>query len=122
MSLKCTEKQVQKAISDYLSARSIIHRRTNSGGMKIANRYIRFMYWLYPVGTIRRGYDEYAFLDIDGILPDGRAFFVECKATGKEPTIEQWNTIRLICGTPAIAMWADSIDMFIEKFEGIISF
>lgn len=124
MELKCTEKQVQNAISDYLTARRIVHWRQNSGAFtgeyeddKGTNkrRFFRFMYWMFPKD------DDFKFLDIGGILPDGRYFTVEVKATGKKPSKPQYRTISFIdISTNAEALWADSIDMFIEKFEKII--
>ena len=117
MKLKATEKQVQNAISDYLSVNSIIHRRTNSGALKIAKRFVKFAFWMYPQSN---EITEYKILDLDGILPDGKAFFCECKATGKTPDEGQWNTINFINReTKAVALWADSIDMFIEKWNNI---
>jgi hypothetical protein len=124
MSLKCTENQVKKAISDYLSMRKIPHWRQNSGGYAgeyekkdgtKKNRFFWFLKWLWPK------HEELVFLDLGGILPDGRYFEAEVKATGKEPTKAQYHTIAYIkTSTNAEALWADSIDMFIDKFEKII--
>jgi hypothetical protein len=113
-----TEKNIQNAISDYLAVKKIVHWRQNSGAMTIDGnkkiRFIRFLYWLWPK-------TKYPFLDIAGILPSGKYFACEVKAPGKKPTTEQWQTINFInFETNAKAIWANSIDMFIEKFESII--
>ena len=112
MRIKITEKNVQAAISDYLSIKSIVHWRQNSGAMVAEyngkKRFFRFMDWLFPKKGLK-------FLDIGGIMPDGRYFTIEVKATGKKPTTEQYKTMEFIRSKNAIAVWADSIDMFIEK-------
>ena len=72
------------------------------------------MDWLWP------SKDELVFLDIGGIMPNGKFFEIEIKATGKKPTKAQYKTIDYINNqTNAVALWADSIDMFIEKWKAI---
>ncbi|GAG55319.1 unnamed protein product [marine sediment metagenome] len=122
--MKCTENQVKNAISDYLAIMRIHCWRQNSGGYggeykkkdgTKKKRFFWFMQWLWP-----RKDEGLIFLDIGGILPDGRYFEVEVKATGKEPTEAQYYTIAYIkTSTNAVALWADSVDMFIEKWRNI---
>lgn len=121
-----TENDVKKAISDFLVIKAIHHWRQNSGGMaqeynqkntgKLKKRWFWFMKWLFPVLA-----DPLVFLDIGGILPNGKYFEVEVKAQGKKPTAAQKHTIEYINQhTMAVALWANNIDMFMEKFERIL--
>jgi len=119
--IKEKEKDIQKAISDYLTLKNIIHWRVNSGAAfhndlnkKSGKRYIRFIYWLYPSSTKIKGYN---FLDLAGIINGGLYFTIEVKRTGELPSVEQYNTIDLIKFRGAIAFWADSVDMMLEKFK-----
>ena len=101
----------------------IHHWRQNSGGCAgeykrkdgtKKKRFFWFMQWLWPK------YDL-LFLDIGGFRHDGIYFEVEVKATGKIPTNAQYETINYINNnTNAVALWADSVDMFLDKWEGII--
>ena len=112
--IKSTEKQVQATISAYLTVNNIIHWRVNSGAMKIKSRFIRFAYWLWPTSTKIR---EYTFLDLQGVLNDGRALYVECKATNEKPTVAQQNTINLIVRRNGVAFYADSLEMCVKKLK-----
>lgn len=114
-SLKCTENQNKAAISDCLARMGIHHWRQNSGGRKAEYkgkiRWFWFMQWLWPKRDL-------LFLDLGGFRHDGIYFEVEVKATGKIPTNAQYETINYINKqTNAVALWADSIDMFIEKWK-----
>lgn len=123
MKIKCTENQNKSAISECLAWMGIHHWRQNSGGRKAEytkkdgtkkERFFWFMQWLYPR-------NELIFLDIGGFLHDGRYFEIEVKATGAEPTEAQYNTIDYINNkTNTVALWANSVDMFIVKWKKII--
>ena len=112
--IKILEHDVQKTITDYLTYKNIICWRTNSGAMKIADRFIKFMSWIWPISSKIK---SYSFLDISGMLDGGRYFTIEIKTPGKKPTDAQNNTISLICNRGGIAFYADSVDMMLEKFK-----
>jgi len=122
MILKCTENQNKAAISDCLARMGIHHWRQNSGGYAgeyekkdgtKKKRFFWFTAWLWPKHGL-------VFLDLGGFLHDGRYFEIEVKATGKEPTKAQYETIDYINNkTSAVALWANSIDMFVEKWRFI---
>lgn len=48
--------------------------------------------------------------DIYGILPGGRAFFLEVKVPGKEPTPPQKAFLKLADSYGAITGWCDSLE------------
>ena len=120
---KQTENEVKRDIRQWLSWHHIPHWRQNSGGRREVYknkkglevvRWFWFMQWLWPEN------DDLVFLDIGGILPDdGRYFEIEAKKTGEEPTKRQYKTIHYINDINGIALWADSLDMFVEKWKNI---
>jgi len=114
MHLKICESDVLITISEYLALKNIIHWRQNAGAMHKKDRYIQFARWMYPQSTKIR---EYSFLDLAGILSDGRFFVIEVKRPGETPTKAQLNTIELINMKDGIAFWANSLEMMIEKFK-----
>ena len=119
MKIKLSEKQVQNSISDWLSWNKIPHRRLNSGAFVdnyeskktgvIKTRFFNFIKWLWPKD------DTLKTLDLCGWYK-GKYFEVEIKATGKKPSKEQENTIYYLRNLDSISFWADSLDMFIEKW------
>ncbi len=71
-SRKVSESMILKACLHYLTIRGVECWRANTGAMKIpgSDRFVRF--------------GKKGMPDIQGYMPDGRAFFCECKsATGK---------------------------------------
>lgn len=70
-----TETEIQKAILRALEAKAIFAWRVNSGSTAAPGGRIR----LAPAGTP----------DIVGILPGGKAFGIEVKKLGKNPTHAQ---------------------------------
>jgi len=111
--LKITEAGVQKTVSNILTLNKITHWRQNSGVMTIKDRFIRFLYWLYPRSTKKD--TKYAFLDLAGII-NGRFFSIEVKAPGEMPTGYQYNTIDLFRKHGCMAFYVDSAEMLQEKF------
>jgi len=59
------EKDIQRTILDYLTMRGIFHWRNNTGALRSDDRFVRFGF---------RGSS-----DIIGVLPGGRALFIEVK-------------------------------------------
>lgn len=118
--MKLSEKQVQNSISDWLSWKKIPHRRLNSGAFfdnyeskktgVIKTRFFNFIKWLWPKD------DGLKTLDLCG-WHKGKYFEVEIKATGKKPSKDQEKTIAYLNDLRIVSFWADSIDMFIDKFN-----
>ena len=110
---KQTENEVKKAIKEYLEAKGFRVFRINNGGV-------------YR-GMGKDHKPRFSFAG-DGGVPDLFAFrlsvhslsmWIETKATGKLPTPDQFRflyDINLI-GDQHWGLWADSLDMFIDKVE-----
>lgn len=118
MIIKQTENEVKRDISQFLSWNKIPHWRQNSGGREAEHRGKRrwfwFMQWLWPAKD-----EGFVFLDIGGLFLDGRYFEVEIKKTGGKPTKVQYKTIDFINKSNGVALWADSLEMFIEKWKSL---
>jgi hypothetical protein len=111
--LKALETQTQKLISDFLSWNRIIHWRQNSGAMRayhknkygiFKERFIRFIYMLYPKTQ------DVKFSDIGGVLPDGRILAIEVKKKGEKPDDQQEKYLQMIRKSNGVAFWADSLE------------
>lgn len=113
--MKTYENDVQSACFNYLILHSIVCWRQNSGVMRLAKRFIRFLIWKFPKSTRAK---PLKFLDIAGFLPDGKYFTIEIKVPRKEPSEGQQNTIDMIINRGGVAFWVDSVDMMIKKFKG----
>jgi hypothetical protein len=102
MRLKPTEKEIQKAILDYLKFRGLFAWRNNTGG------FIDKRDHYYTFGKKGSG-------DILGLTKDGRFFSIEVKVPGKNPTPEQTEFINNVIVNNGIAFVARSIDD-VQKF------
>lgn len=93
------ERDVQKAILDYLRTVGVLAWRVNVGAVaathKGKRRFVRF------------GVPGQA--DIMGVLPGGTAIMVEVKRPGKRPTAAQVAFLRQVQAVGACAFWADSV-------------
>jgi len=78
--MKDNETQLVKACLSWLTANGILAWRQNTGAMtasyKGKRRFVRF--------------GRPGMSDIAGVLPGGRAFYVECKMPGRVVTEGQW--------------------------------
>jgi hypothetical protein len=74
--MKIPERAIQAQILQYLGYRGIKAFRINSGMVPTGEGRKKRMIRLAPKG----------FSDIMGVMPDGRAIFVECKAEGGKIT------------------------------------
>ena len=105
MTQKILEKDIQKAILDYLIYRNITAWRTNSGMSFRTYKDKVFVQRMAPKGTS----------DIIGILNDGRFLAIEVKRPGKKATEEQQKFIDMINKKGGLAFVATSIDDVSEK-------
>lgn len=55
--------------------------------------------------------------DLQGHRPDGRAWYLEMKQPGKQPTEEQNRFLDTMRQSGAIAGWADSVEKAVEVVE-----
>lgn len=58
------------------------------------------------------------------VLPQGVVFFVECKATGEEPTAAQYRELDRLNDMEHWVTWVDSktgVNKLIKKIKGILS-
>lgn len=114
MKLKQTENEVKRDIENYMAITHIIGWRQNSGAFigehKDKTRFFRFLRWVWPKC------DQLVFLDYAGIK-NGIYWTCEVKAIGKKPSQNQQYTIDFWNDNGCSAFYADSLDMFIEKWE-----
>lgn len=107
---KPLEKDIQKAILDYLALRRIPAWRVNSGAMvgeyKGKRRFMRF-----------NGAAGHS--DIAGVLSGGRALFIECKRPGGKPTPDQLAFIETMKATGALAFVATSVADVERALNGV---
>lgn len=105
--MKVSEKDIQKAILDYLKMRGYLCRRTNAG---MARYTYKGKEKFFKVG-------EAGWPDIEGILKDGsgRYFGIEVKAAGGELRPSQIEVGKMILGSNGIWFVARSVDEVISR-------
>lgn len=91
------ERDIQRAILEYLKLAGVVAVRVNSGATKVGDRYIRFN------GTP-------GCSDILACLPDGRFAAIEVKRPGGKPTPEQISFIESIQQCHGFAWVVQSVD------------
>lgn len=96
------ERDVKKAVLDWCAAERIFVQVRNVGAVKIDKRFIRFA--------------KPGQADLWG-LHQRTHFECELKAPGKKPTEAQWKWLTECQAAGAVAFYADSLDMFITKFQ-----
>lgn len=107
MKEKIFEKDVQKAILDYLGYKKILAWRNNAGTAKVQMGTAEYWMKLAPAGTS----------DIIGCLPDGRFLAIEVKgSTGILSKIQQDFIVHII-NVGGVAFVAYSIDDVEKHFE-----
>lgn len=94
---KASEKDVQKAILDYLAIKGYFFWRNNTGGFRDKRDHF------YQFGKVGSG-------DILGMTKEGRFFSIEVKAKGKKPTDHQVAFIQRVTANKGIAFVAYSVD------------
>ena len=111
--IKSTENEVKAAIKKYLEVHGYTVYRINNGGVAIGGRSgkagdkARFVF-----------HGTKGFPDLVAIKTGCSVIYVETKATGKIPSHEQSSFLAVALTCPgAIALWADSLDMFIGKLN-----
>lgn len=110
--LPVAERDILKACLDYLTLRRIPAWRSNTGATvaeyKGRKRLIRY-------GVKGHG-------DIAGILPGGRALFIETKRPGKQPTEAQEAFLANVRAVGGVALVVHSLDELIAglESEGVI--
>lgn len=104
--IKQTENEVKAAIKKYLEVNGYTVYRINNAGMNVSQKgeKPRFAFHGTP-----------GFSDLVAFKPGCVVVFVETKATGKKPSNTQCEFLSLASTCNAIAIWADSLDMFIKK-------
>ena len=58
--------------------------------------------------------------DLFGVIPGGRAIYVEAKAPGKTPNPNQTAFLDRLSSMNAVACWADSVEMLESKIGHIL--
>lgn len=105
MRIKVLERDVKRAVLDYCAAERVFVQVRNVGAVKIDKRFIRFA---------KPGQADLWF------IMNGRHGECELKAPGKKPTDEQLRWLEECRAAGAIAFYADSLDMFIEKLRSTL--
>jgi hypothetical protein len=98
-----SEQAISKAIQQYLDVRHIYNDRLNAGKVKVGGKYLQ----LAKKGTPDRFY-----------ISKGQIYFVEVKRPGEKPTKEQIERHQELRDAGAVVIVADSLDSFINQFEG----
>ncbi len=100
-----TETALVRQCLDYLAFRGIMAWRQNSGAMvgeyKGKRRFVRFA-------------GVKGLSDIAGVLPDGRALYIEVKRPGKSPTVEQTNFLDRVKKLGGVALWVIDVKQLME--------
>lgn len=104
---KQSENAVKKAIKQYLEFNGFAVYRINNAGIYNAER--KEFIW-----HGKKGMSDLIAIKSPWVL------FIETKAPGKKLTVEQDDFLHLIntCSKP-VGLYADSFDMFLEKFEDL---
>lgn len=109
--IKQTENEVKAAVKKYLEAHGYDVYRINNAGVNVSQEgdKPRFAFHGTP-----------GFSDMVAFKAGSQVVFVETKATGKKPSDAQDKFLALASTCNAIAIWADSLDMFVKKFDNEI--
>lgn len=108
--VKHNETQLVKACLSYLECRLMAWRQ-NTGAMGGVHKgkkwYVRF--------------GRPGMSDIAGILPDGRALYIECKMPGKHPTKLQRQFLEDVKATNGVGFVVHSLDELADQMRGVAS-
>ena len=110
--MKQSENEIKAAIMKYLEANGYAVYRINNGGVAIGGRSGKAGDKVRYAFHGRKG-----FPDIVALKKGRCVVFVEVKATGKKPSVEQTVFLELAGSCPnIIAIWADNFDKFHNEF------
>lgn len=112
LKVKQNENEVKRAIKEYLEFNGWKVRRINNAG--IFRGYNK-------KGDKRFSFDgDSGVSDLHCTKSGINQMWIECKATGKKPTLAQENFIKDINSTlDGIAFWCDSFEMFLPIYQDI---
>lgn len=116
--LRPTEANVSKSIQQFLDSRRIYNDRLNSGKIKSVTQYFEkktgtwkeFTRWIF---LCKKGTPDRFF------IMSGRIYFVEVKRPGGTLTADQVQRHKELRRAGAVVIFADSLESFIEQFEGL---
>jgi hypothetical protein len=97
------EKHIQQQILQYLEIRGIFHWRNNTGAVKTDERFFRF--------------GLKGSSDIIGVLPGGRALFIEVKRPSGRLTAPQKEFLGRASMAGALAFEAKSVEEVDQKIR-----
>jgi hypothetical protein len=97
---KVSEKDIQKAILEYLQIKGYVCWRNNTGAMSGSHNGKK---WFMHFGAVGSG-------DILGMTKEGKFFSIEVKAKGKKPSPSQVDFIQRVTLSKGIAFVAYSVD------------
>jgi hypothetical protein len=106
MNQKILERDVLKAITDYLISRKVLFIRQHLGPVFVAN------------GTMRRNPLK-GFPDIQGWFPDGRAFAIEVKAGKNKLSAEQEVWIDKLKKSNVLTIVAYCLEDVVKAFANV---
>ena len=107
---KILERDIQRAIvRAFLVKYRIVLFHADSGGAGMRSGLSEGVraYTSLPAG----------FPDLLGVIPGGRALFVEVKRPGNKPTDLQTRFLESFRLKGAVAFWADSVESALQQFE-----
>ena len=101
MMIKQTENEVKSAVKKYLEVNGYTVYSINNAGMNVAKKGDRPLW----------------FAGMVALKPGCRIVFVDTKSKVKKPTDDKDLFLNLVNHCNDIGIWADSLDMFVEKFD-----
>lgn len=104
------EKVIQTQILQLLGYMGIVAYRINAGMLPMGEGRYRRMVRMAPRG----------FSDIMGVLPGGRALFIEVKAGKNKPTEAQQMFLEGMRNQGAVAFWANCTEKVEEELREVI--
>jgi len=117
------EKDVQQAIIEYLGheqslGRVVYFKRNNGGGMEREHKGTKRWTWFYMLYMPGEKMKSRDYPDIDGLLSDGRALFLEVKRPGGNVRDGQARFIELAAAHGAAAGIVESVEDALKVVRG----
>jgi len=107
---KHVEGSIQSDVMKWLTLKGVWVWRVNNSGMPVRDSQGRVVG--LKKSTLPEGHS-----DLAGILPGGRALYIEMKSPGKKPSSDQRKFIARVNKEGGLAFWADSLDTVMEHVD-----
>jgi hypothetical protein len=108
-----TESSLVRAVLQLLALRGVCAWRCNSGGLSRTDAAGRRRYYKFA------GVEGLS--DVAGVLPGGRALFVECKRPGRKATVAQAAFLDRMRAQGAVALVVEDVRDLAEVLDALVS-